>query len=171
MEQRWHETGGVRLEVLAAPAAPPGDGGGSDGGASGPPLLFIHGAFHGAWCYAEHFLPFFAAAGHDCYALSLRGHGASELGEHPAGGAATLRTHLDDIASFVATLARPPVLVLHSTSGLLAAPYASQAGQGAGARPPLAGLVMLASVPPSGNGPLARRTLWSSPLQTLRVVW
>ncbi len=24
------------------------------------PLLFVHGAFHGAWCWDVHFLPWFA---------------------------------------------------------------------------------------------------------------
>ena len=28
------------------------------------PLLFVHGAFTGAWCWEEHFLPFFADAGY-----------------------------------------------------------------------------------------------------------
>ena len=27
-------------------------------------LLFVHGAWHGAWCWAEHFLDFFAAQGY-----------------------------------------------------------------------------------------------------------
>ena len=31
----------------------------------------------GAWCWAEHFLDFFADRGFDAYALSLRGHGRS----------------------------------------------------------------------------------------------
>jgi len=26
-----------------------------------PPLVFVHGSFHSAWCWAEHFMPFFAA--------------------------------------------------------------------------------------------------------------
>ncbi len=41
------------------------------------PLLFIHGAWHGAWCWAEHFLDYFAAHGYAAHALSLRGHGNS----------------------------------------------------------------------------------------------
>lgn len=39
------------------------------------PLLFIHGAFHGAWCWDEHFLDYFAQHGFSAYSLSLRGHG------------------------------------------------------------------------------------------------
>ena len=45
-----------------------------------PPLLFVHGSFCGAWIWAEHFLPFFAEAGWECCAVSLRGHGGSEGG-------------------------------------------------------------------------------------------
>jgi len=41
-------------------------------------LLFVHGKWHGAWCWDEHFLPYFAAYGYDSTALSLRGHADSE---------------------------------------------------------------------------------------------
>jgi pimeloyl-ACP methyl ester carboxylesterase len=43
----------------------------------GPRLLFVHGICVGAWIWDEHFLPFFAAAGFEAYAVSLRGHGGS----------------------------------------------------------------------------------------------
>ena len=43
----------------------------------GPPLLFVHGAYLAAWCWAEYFLPWFARAGYEAHAVSLRGHGAS----------------------------------------------------------------------------------------------
>lgn len=38
-----------------------------------PPLVFIHGSFHAAWCWAEHWLPYFSQNGYDCYAVSLLG--------------------------------------------------------------------------------------------------
>lgn len=38
-----------------------------------PPLVFIHGSYHAAWCWAEHWLPFFSTNGFDCYAVSLLG--------------------------------------------------------------------------------------------------
>jgi pimeloyl-ACP methyl ester carboxylesterase len=41
------------------------------------PILFVHGAWHGAWCW-ENFLPYFADRGYGAYAVSLRGHGASQ---------------------------------------------------------------------------------------------
>jgi pimeloyl-ACP methyl ester carboxylesterase len=42
------------------------------------PLLFVHGSCHGAWCWAENFLDYFAAHSYSSYALSLRGHGQSD---------------------------------------------------------------------------------------------
>lgn len=43
-----------------------------------PPLVFVHGSFHAAWCWAEHWLPFFSQNGYDSYALSLLGQGESD---------------------------------------------------------------------------------------------
>ena len=43
--------------------------------AHGPPLLFIPGAYHGAWCYAG-WLKTCRAAGIPCAALDYRGHGS-----------------------------------------------------------------------------------------------
>jgi hypothetical protein len=60
--------GGVKLEVLQCAAH-------DAAAASGKPALcFLHGSSHASWCWAEHFLPHFAAAGYDAYALSMRGH-------------------------------------------------------------------------------------------------
>ena len=42
------------------------------------PVLFIHGAYTGAWCWEPYFLPYFAAHGYGSTALSLRGHANSE---------------------------------------------------------------------------------------------
>jgi pimeloyl-ACP methyl ester carboxylesterase len=41
------------------------------------PLVFVHGAWHGAWCWDEHFLDYFADRGYRALAVSLRGHGNS----------------------------------------------------------------------------------------------
>lgn len=38
-----------------------------------PPLVFVHGSYHAAWCWAEHWLPFFSSSGFDSYAISLLG--------------------------------------------------------------------------------------------------
>lgn len=167
MERRWHTLAdGVRLEVLFlaadAPQAAPQ--------AHRPPLLFVHGSFHGAWCWEENFLPFFSAAGHDCYALSLRGHGESEAPPAATRAAGTLHSHAADLASFIAaTLQQPPVLVVHSLAGLVAYKYVSQLEQGC--HLPLAGLVLLGAAPPSGASGTARRMAWRAPLRVSRIAW
>lgn len=38
-----------------------------------PPILFIHGSYHSAWCFREHYLDYFSSLGHRCFAISLRG--------------------------------------------------------------------------------------------------
>jgi pimeloyl-ACP methyl ester carboxylesterase len=97
------------LELLALPAGA--------GGELRAPLVFVHGAYVGAWCWAEHFLPWFAARGHPVYALSLRGHGGSAGRErlHEFG----LADFADDLASAVQDLDCPPVLVGHSMGALV----------------------------------------------------
>ena len=42
------------------------------------PLLFIHGMWHGAWCYNEYFLPELEKQNIKAYALSLSNHGKSD---------------------------------------------------------------------------------------------
>ena len=100
------------LEVIARERA---------GESDRPPLLFVHGAGHGAWCWAEHFLDFFAERGFDSYALSLRGHGES-------GGRERLRwtsiaDYVRDVEQVAAGLPREPVLVGHSMGGLVVQKY------------------------------------------------
>ena len=114
VEERRHALpDGLTLELLrlapaaAAGAAPPR-----------PPLLFVHGSYHGAWCFRERFLPYFSAAGYDCWAVSLRAQGGSDRGGLKVAG--TLQSHADDLASVVAALPAAPVVIAHSFGGLLA---------------------------------------------------
>ena len=79
-----------------------------EGGERKPHLLFVHGAFHGAWCWAEHYLPWFAVQGWPSHALSLRGHGGS-------GGADgirdyTLDDYCEDVTGAMARIGAPVVL-------------------------------------------------------------
>ncbi len=73
------------------------------------PILFIHGAWHGAWCWEPNFMPYFADKGYAVYALSLRGHGKS----HGRAGLKWYRVkdYVEDLRKIVAKLPGNPVLV------------------------------------------------------------
>ncbi len=120
------------LEVIArSPANGPG---------RGIPLLFVHGAYTAAWCWDEHFLPYFAGLGYDSYAVSLSGHG----GSRPAGylDSFSLADYVDDVAEAVQSLPAPPVLIGHSMGGMVVQKYLEEAAAPAA--------VLLCSVPPQG---------------------
>ena len=104
------------------------------------PLLFVHGSWHGAWCWAEHFLDFFADKGYHAVALSLRGHGASPGRERLRWTG--LQEYVADIADTAAQLPTQPVLVGHSMGGFVIQKYLEHHTA--------AGAILVASVPPTG---------------------
>lgn len=104
------------------------------------PLLFIHGAYAGAWCWDEHFLPYFAEAGFTCHALSLSGHAASRC-SRPL-DSWSIDDYVADVAAVAAELPAAPVLIGHSMGGMVLQKYLERA-----AAP---GAVLLSSVPPQG---------------------
>ena len=103
-------------------------------------MLFLHGAFCGAWSWAEIFLPFFARRGRHAGALSLRGHGAGD--DRRRMGTATLSDYMADVQRAFAEFPEPPVVVGHSLGGLLAQMLIG--------RVEMRALVLLASLPPEG---------------------
>ncbi|XP_019057117.1 PREDICTED: putative methylesterase 13, chloroplastic isoform X2 [Tarenaya hassleriana] len=138
-----------------------------------PPLVFVHGSYHAAWCWAEHWLPFFSSSGFDTYAVSLLGQGESDV---PSGKVAgTLQTHASDIADFIkANLSSsPPVLIGHSFGGLIVQYYLANIAdkQSSGmenAFPELSGVALVCSVPPSGNSGLVLRYLFTKPVAAFK---
>lgn len=121
--------------------------------AAGPPILFVHGAWHGAWAW-ERFVPWFTERGHDVYTVDLRGHG-----HHPrrptdgiGPGSARLRDYVDDVKAAVRRIATPPALVGHSMGGFVIQKYLEER------MAPVA--VLLASAPPGGAIGATVRGVW-----------
>jgi pimeloyl-ACP methyl ester carboxylesterase len=83
-----------------------------------PPLLFVHGAWHGAWCWDEHFLDFLADRGFRAVALSLRGHGNSPTDKRLS--RCSIADYVHDVVSVAETLPTPPVVIGHSMGGFVA---------------------------------------------------
>ncbi|KAI8474240.1 MAG: Alpha/Beta hydrolase protein [Monoraphidium minutum] len=139
----WAAPDGAPLEVICRRGVAQ-EGDAAAGAPQRPPLVFIHGLFRGAWCFDEALMPALAAAGYDCYALSLRGQGASALGAGiskvaAAAGGVPLAVNVADIAAFLGSLppGPAPVLVGHSLGGTFVQEYlALFAAQEAGRRRP-----------------------------------
>jgi pimeloyl-ACP methyl ester carboxylesterase len=123
------------------------------------PLLFIHGMFHGAWCWDVHFLDYFAEHGFAAYAVNLRGHGNSE-------GRAHLRwtriaDFVDDVADAVRQMPCPPILIGHSMGGFIIQKYLENHNA--------PGAVLLHSPPPAGLGRSALKIARRRPLTFAKV--
>lgn len=107
------------------------------------PVLFVHGAYAGAWCWEEYFLPYFAEQGIHACAVSLRGHGGSAGRQQLA--VTTLADYVDDVEQAVSRFPQPPVLVGHSMGGMVVQKYLERHAD-------VPGAVLMASVPPQGLG-------------------
>ncbi len=105
------------------------------------PLLFVHGAWHAAWCWDEHFLDFFADQGYRALAVSFRGHGNSPS-DKPL-RACSVADYVADVVSVAASLTTSPVVIGHSMGGLIVQKYLESHHAPAG--------VLLTSMPPQGN--------------------
>ena len=152
------------------------------------PLLFIHGSFHASWCWAEHYMSFFASLGYPSYALSLRGTGGTFAGEGVT--KVKIDEHVGDLTDIISYIREcegadtdtdtganvKPVLVAHSFGGLAVMKYLEQnlmsdGGDDSSSSEDLlvSGVVSLCSVPPSGNGKMTMRFLKRSLVDSWKI--
>jgi len=83
----------------------------------GKDILFVHGMWHGGWCWAD-FASFLAAMGFRCHTFDLRGHGARFAGGRVLRWIPYQR-YLEDVLQEVLRFERTPILVGHSLGCLL----------------------------------------------------
>ena len=159
-----------------------------------PVLLFLHGSFHGAWCWAEHYLPYFTSDEQGyaaAVAVSWRGTGGTPAGEGVK--KVKLLEHVDDLTCLLEDDETPlndflkrqcpvalddtrPVLICHSFAGLAVMKYLEQrhaksnenAGMKGGSSM-IRGVVTFCSVPPSGNGKVTMRYLRRSLIDSWKI--
>ncbi|MGE3475869.1 MAG: alpha/beta fold hydrolase [Rhodospirillaceae bacterium] len=100
--------------------------------------LFVHGGFHGAWCWSQT-LAFLAARNAAGAAIDLRGHGG--LPQDGSFLSAGVDVMTQDVLEAMRKVSAP-ILVGHSLGALIAMKAATQV--------PLRGLILLAPAAPSG---------------------
>ena len=82
-----------------------------------PPLLFVHGAWHGAWCWKP-LMDYLAKKGITSYALDLPGHGTRESEGVVGLG---IMDYVAEVESAIEELALiKPILIGHSMGGIIA---------------------------------------------------
>ena len=125
------------------------------------PLLFVHGGWHGAWCWDEYFLDFFSDRGYRALAVSLRGHGNSPTSKPLS--TCSIADYVDDVASVADSLPARPVVIGHSMGGFVVQKYLESRAAPAG--------VLIASVPARGGFGTAMRLLRRHPwLTTMALI-
>lgn len=124
------------------------------------PLLFVHGAWHAAWCWDVHFLDFFADNGFRALAVSLRGHGNSPTPKPLR--SCSIADYVADVASVADVLPTRPVVIGHSMGGFIAQKYLESHPASAG--------VLVASVPPRGIAGFLVRYLKQHPWRFVAAI-
>jgi pimeloyl-ACP methyl ester carboxylesterase len=122
------------------------------------PILFVHGLFHGAWCWAEHFLGYFVDSDFRAAAVSLRGHGSSPAG---SGARPRIADYVCDVDNAISRIGTAPILVGQSLGGFVVQKYLEDRT--------LPEAALLASAPPRTVWRSAPRLLVKHPWLTLRM--
>lgn len=126
-----------------------------------PAILLVHGAWHGAWCWEQHFAPWLRQRGHDVETLDLPRHG------HPGPrriGMPSVRDYVDAVEAAVHRSARPLVVAGHSMGGFVVQKLMER-------RPlNLAGAALLATAPPQGVLGVVLHLLRTRPMDMLHAV-
>jgi alpha-beta hydrolase superfamily lysophospholipase len=135
-----------------------------DSDAKPTPVLFVHGAWHGAWCWDRYFLPYFAQHGYASYALSLRGHGQSAANKGMIrNGVWDYVTDVAQVAAqIVAQTGERPVVVGHSMGGYITLKYLEKHTAPA--------VILLASLPVMGMLPFQLRLIRRQFFATLKCL-
>lgn len=129
-----------------------------------PALIFMHGALHAAWAF-QFFQPYFAAAGFQTHAISMRGCGDTSQKQTTS---TTTAEHVEDIHALLDILPNQRfVLVAHSFGGFVAQKVAQTIADPTR----IAALVLLASQPPTST---RTKKLWRilrrfNPIQCWRI--
>jgi pimeloyl-ACP methyl ester carboxylesterase len=123
------------------------------------PFLFVHGGWHGPWCWQDHWTGYFHNAGHEAHAIQLSDH------DRPGDRGriwSTIPRHVAEVRERLIELGPRTVLVGHSMGGLIVQRVLENSMA--------AGGVLLAAVPRRGGLPVTLRLLRRQPLTMLHAI-
>ncbi len=126
-----------------------------------PPLLLIHGAWHGKWCYDKYFAPYLREQGFDVYTIDLPHHGEKFTTVEDIRWL-SIDDYVTAVATEAARLPQRPILVGHSMGGFTVQKYLEKHGA--------SGAVLLASIPSDGMWRMALGLTLTHPWRALRVI-
>jgi pimeloyl-ACP methyl ester carboxylesterase len=115
-------------------------------------IVFVHGMCHGAWCWEEHFIPYFEKLGYNCVAFDLPGH---EVQGSKQRLSYSLGDYVEALRRVVANLEAPPIIIGHSMGGMILQKFLKTGT--------CKKAILLASVPPSGVLFASMRALFRYP--------
>ena len=125
-----------------------------------PPILFVHGLAHGAWCWREHWMSAAAEARLPGVRRIPSRHGDS--GGRKRLGRTLLRHYVHDVMQTITELPQKPVLVGHSMGALISQLVAD--------RYQPQGLALLTPAPIQGAAYEMPKLIRKRPLDALKVV-
>ena len=83
------------------------------------PILFVHGAWHGAWCW-KNFLDYFADSGFSCYALEFPCHGSRR--NEPGLYKKSMTDYVREVEKRAEEIGNPAIIA-HSMGGFVTMKY------------------------------------------------
>lgn len=163
-----------------------------------PPIILLHGSFHGAWCWEEHYIPYFVQLGYPVVALNFRGAGAKD--ETATNSKVTIQEHCEDLHCFLQQIPSlftkysgepetasegqaplppeqaptvplvKPILISHSFGGIVLMKYLEGEWTKAKAKDSFSAIITMCSLPPSGMSRVSNRMMWRSIGDTWKMV-
>ena len=84
-------------------------------------ILFVHGAWHGKWCWDKYFRKTFTDKGYQIITFDLPGHDKS--GKIKGINKYSIRDYVDSLKAEVQKLQELPIIIGHSMGGLVLQKY------------------------------------------------
>lgn len=128
------------------------------------PMLFVPGAFTGAWIWQDRFAPYFYAQGYHTYAMTFAGHGQPRWLKARVRLADYVQQLADSVSTIIQQHQQPPVIISHSLGGLVTLKYLAEHNATVADKDKIPTAVCLSPIPHDGILPSALALLKKSPL-------